>query len=230
MDDPVLVDELRPSKPPPVSVYDDMFESYFNRAAEPPEPSPKASSSSSSTPPPVFDKPVFDDDPDTVDPFDAIPLFGGGDGGEDFLGGLGSAEKSEERMEPKAVGFDDDLFPGHGGSARSPVREAADQEAVGFDDLIPGFGGSVKPAPPMEPEEAVFDDGVIPGVGGSTNHHNSARFICIDRVSAVLCTVSRMLTGHVLVSVWLCLSGLRIDYLYINCKPLDLDPLTKGVV
>ncbi|GJN05288.1 hypothetical protein PR202_ga22906 [Eleusine coracana subsp. coracana] len=176
MDDPVLVDEFRPSKPPPASVYDDMFESYFNSAAEPPEPSPKASSSSSSTPPPVFDKPVFDDDPDTVDPFDAIPLFGGGgDVGEDFLGGLGSAEKSEERMEPKALRFDDDLFPGHGGSARSRVREAADQEAVGFDDLIPGFGGSVKPAPPMEPEEVVFADGVIPGFGGSTNRHNSAR-------------------------------------------------------
>jgi hypothetical protein len=174
MDDPVLIDDLRPSKPPPASVYDDMFESYFNRAADPPE--PKASSSSS-TPPPVFDKPVFDDDPDAVDPFDAIPLFGAGVGGcddreEDFLGGLGSAEKSGERREPKAVGFDDELFPGLGGSARSaePVRDAVES-----DSLIPGLGGSTKPLPPVEPEEVVLDDGVIPGFGGSTNHHHSAR-------------------------------------------------------
>jgi hypothetical protein len=166
MDDPMLVDDLRPSKPPPASVYDDMFESYFNRAAEP---SPKASSSSS-TPPPVVDKPVFDDDPDAVDPFDGIPLFGAGGGGddreEDFLGGLGSAEKSEERRDPKAVGFDDKLFPGLGGSARSTEP----------DSLIPGLGGSAKPLPPVEPEEVVLDDGVIPGFRGSTNHHHSARF------------------------------------------------------
>ncbi|TVU20938.1 hypothetical protein EJB05_30544, partial [Eragrostis curvula] len=184
MDDTVLFDDLRPSKPPPASFYDDMFESYFDRAAVPPEPSPKASSSSS-TPPPVFDKPVFDDDPDAVNPFYAIPLFGGGSGGgggegeEDFVGGLGSEEKSEGRREPEAVGFDD-LFPGLGGRAKStePVRDATelDQEAVGFDDdSIAGFGGSTKPATPVLPEVVDSDDGVIPGLGGSTNHHDSAR-------------------------------------------------------
>ncbi|OEL34991.1 Auxilin-related protein 2 [Dichanthelium oligosanthes] len=180
MDDSVLFDDLGPSKPPPASVYEDMFDSYFNRAAEHPEPSPKASSSPS-TPPPVFDKPVFDDDPDAADPFDAIPLFGGGGGGEgeDSLGSVGRASKPERR-EPDAAGFDDDLIPGLGGSTRSteePVRKVEqDRQAVGFDDdWIPGFGGSMNPAPQMEAETVGFDDGVIPGFGGGTSHRDSAR-------------------------------------------------------
>lgn len=180
MDDSVLFNDLGPSKPPSASFYDDMFDSYFNRAAEAPEPSPKASSSPS-MPPPVFDKPVFDDDPDTADPFDAIPLFGGGGGGEgeDFLGRVGSAAKPERR-ESEAVGFDEDLLPGLGGSTNSteePVREVErDRQPVGFhDDLIPGFDGSMKPAPQMEPETVAFDDGVIPDFGGGTSHPYSAR-------------------------------------------------------
>lgn len=172
MDDPVLIDDLRPSKSPPASVYDDMFESYFNRATEPPEPSPKASSASS-TPPPVFDKPVFDDDLDAIDPYDAIPLFGGGGSGgggeEDFLGDPVGSEKSEGKREPESWGFDDDLLPGLGGSSRStePVRDAmkSDQEAVSFDDLIPEFGWNTKPEPPVKPEE------VIPAFVGSTSRH-----------------------------------------------------------
>uniref|UniRef100_K3XEA9 Uncharacterized protein n=1 Tax=Setaria italica TaxID=4555 RepID=K3XEA9_SETIT len=183
MDDSVLFDDLGPSKAPPASVYDDMFDSYFNRAAEPPEPSPKASSSPS-TPPPVFDKPVFDDDPDTVDPFEAIPLFGdgggGAGGGEDFLGSVGRAAEPERR-EPDALGLDDDLIPGLVGSAtkstEEPVRKVEqDSQAVGLDDdLVPGFGASMNPALQMEPETLGFDDGVIPGFGGGTSHQDSAR-------------------------------------------------------
>lgn len=181
MEDSVLFDDLSSSKPPSASFYDDMFDSYFNRAAEASEPSPKASSSPSTPTPPVFDKPVFDDDPDTVDPFDAIPLFGGGGGGEgeDFLGGAGSAAKPERR-ESDAVGFDEDLLPGLGGSTNSteePVREVEpNRQPVGFDDdLVPGFDGSMKPAPQMEPETVAFDDVVIPDFGGGTSHPHSAR-------------------------------------------------------
>lgn len=179
MDDAVHFSDLGPSKLPPASVYDDMFDSYFNRAAEPPEPSPKASSSPS-TPPPVFDKPVFDDDPDTADLFDAIPLFGGGGGGEGegFLGGFGSAAKLEKR-ESEAVVFDG-AFPGLDGSTKSkeePVREVdRDRQAMGSDDdLIPGFDGSMKPPPQMEPGTVGFDDGVIPGFSGGRSHHYLAR-------------------------------------------------------
>ncbi|CAO2173735.1 unnamed protein product, partial [Urochloa humidicola] len=181
MDDSVLFDDLGTSKPPPASVYEDMFDSYFNRAAEPPEPSPRASSSPSSTPPPVFDKPVFDDDPDAVDPFDGIPLFGGGGGGggEESLCSDGRAAKPERRV-LDAVGLDDDLIPGLGRSTRStkPVREVyQDHQAAEFgDDLVPGFGGGVKPAPQMEEAEAVgLDDYVIPGFGGGSSHPDSAR-------------------------------------------------------
>ncbi|XP_062198395.1 auxilin-related protein 1-like isoform X2 [Phragmites australis] len=204
MADPVLVDDLGLFRPPPASVYDDMFDSCFNRAAEAPEPSSAASSSSPSPRPPVFDKPIFDDDPDAadVDPFDAIPLFGGGVGGgggegeENFLGGLGSAAKPEGKREPEVAGFDDDLMPGLGGSARStePVREAeTDQEAPGFDDdSVPGFGGSTKPAPQAEPEVVGFDDGVIPGFGGSTNHDDSAREDPITREESESISSSKM--------------------------------------
>ncbi|CAO2192455.1 unnamed protein product [Urochloa humidicola] len=177
MDDSVLFDDLGTSKPPPASVYEDMFDSYFNRAAEPPEPSPRASSSPSSTPPPVFDKPVFDDDPDEVDPFDGIPLFGGGGGGggEDSLGGDGRAEKPERR-EADAVSLDDDLIPGLGGSTRSTeklVREVdQDHQEVEFgDDLVPGFGGGMEEAETV----GLDDDDAIPGFGGRSIHPDSAR-------------------------------------------------------
>ncbi|CAD6341942.1 unnamed protein product [Miscanthus lutarioriparius] len=195
MDDSVLFNDLGPSKPPSASFYDDMFDSYFNDADEAPEPSPKASSSPS-TPPPVFDKPVFDDDPDTADPFDAIPLFGGGGGGEgeDFLGGVGSAAKPERR-ESEAVGFDEDLLPGLGGSTNSteePVREVErDRQPVGFDDdLVPGFDRSMKPAPQMEP--VAFDDGVIPDIGGGTSHPYSAREEPIIRQESESISSSKM--------------------------------------
>jgi hypothetical protein len=181
MDDSVPFNDLGPSKPPSASFYDDMFESYFNRAAEAPEPAPKASSSPS-TPPPVFDKPVFDDDPYTADPFDAIPLFGGGGGGEeeDLHGGVRSAAKTE-RTELEVVGFDEDLFPGLAGSTNFPMEKPAreverDRQPVGFDDeLIPGFDGSMKPAPQMEPETVAFDDDVIPDCSGGTSYPSSAR-------------------------------------------------------
>lgn len=181
MDDSVPFNDLGPSKPPSASFYDDMFESYFNRAAEAPEPAPKASSSPS-TPPPVFDKPVFDDDPYTADPFDAIPLFGGGGGGEeeDLHGGVRSAAKPE-RTELEVVGFDEDLFPGLAGSTNFPMEEPAreverDRQPVGFDDeLIPGFDGSMKPAPQMEPETVAFDDDVIPDCSEGTSYPSSAR-------------------------------------------------------
>ncbi|KAL6884693.1 hypothetical protein ACP4OV_010629 [Aristida adscensionis] len=184
MDDPILVGG--PSRPPPASVYDDMFESYFNRPAEPPSPS-LAASSSPSTPPPVFDKPVFDDDPDAAeaDPFDPIPLFGGGvggvgGGGEDFLDGLGS-EAKPERGEPEAVTLDDDLVPGLGVSTQSTkaAREVEpDKEALGFDDdLFPVFGGSTTTAPHVDAESLGFEDDVIPGFGAETNHHDAARSV-----------------------------------------------------
>ncbi|RLM91509.1 hypothetical protein C2845_PM08G12960 [Panicum miliaceum] len=196
MDDAVLFDDLGPSKARPASVYDDMFDSYFNRTAEAPEPSPKASSSPS-TPPPVFDKPVFDDDPDKADPFDAIPLFGGGGGrgGEDFLGSVGRTAKPERR-DPDAVGLDEDFIPGLGGSTRStePVREV-DQDhdgAVFGDDLVPGLGGSMKTAPQMETETMGFDDGVIPGFGGGMNHHDLAREDPITRQESEPISSSKM--------------------------------------
>ncbi|CAL4963714.1 unnamed protein product [Urochloa decumbens] len=192
MDHTVLFDDLGPSKPPPASIYDDMFDSYFNRAAEPPEPSPRASSSPSSTPPPVFDKPVFDDDPDAADPFDAIPLFGGGGGGggEDFLGSVGRAAK------PDAVGLDDDLIPGLDGGTRSaePVREVdQDHEAAELgDDLVPGFGGGIKPAPQMEAEAVGLDDDVIPGFGRGSSHPDSTREEAILRQERESVSSSKM--------------------------------------
>ncbi|KAG8045416.1 hypothetical protein GUJ93_ZPchr0008g11420 [Zizania palustris] len=188
MDDFVLVDDFGPFKPAAASTsstsvsashYDDMFDSYFNRSAEPAEPSP--SSSAPSPPPPVFDKPVFDDDPDAADPFDAIPLFGDGGGGgegEDFLDSLGKSSKIYMR-EPEVVGFDDDLIAGLGSTkSKTPVGEVEQKpEAAGFvDDLISGFSGSAKPMKPVpqsEPREMGFEDDVIPGFGESTDHHDS---------------------------------------------------------
>ncbi|CAO2208140.1 unnamed protein product [Urochloa humidicola] len=198
MDDAILFDDLGPSKPPPASVYDDMFDSYFNRAAEHPEPSPRASSSPSSTPPPVFDKPVFDDDPDAADPFDAIPLFGGGGGGEgdDVLGSDGRAARPERRQ-PDAVSLDGDLMPGLGGSTRSaePVSEV-DQGIEGAadfgDDLVPGFGGSIKTAPQMDAETVGLEDDVIPGLGGDSGHPDSAREEAILRQESESISSSKM--------------------------------------
>ncbi|EEC70611.1 hypothetical protein OsI_01854 [Oryza sativa Indica Group] len=195
MDDFVLVDDFGPFKPPAASAsttsfsashYDDMFDSYFNRSAEPAEPSP--SSSAPSPPPPVFDKPVFDDaDADAADPFDAIPLFGDGGGGggegEDFLDSLGKGAKKPDVSEPEVVGFDDDLIPALGNTkSKTPVGEEVEQEAeaVGFvDDVIPEwFGGStsttpIKPTPQAGPKATGFEDDVIPGFGESTSHHDS---------------------------------------------------------
>uniref|UniRef100_I1NMZ5 Uncharacterized protein n=1 Tax=Oryza glaberrima TaxID=4538 RepID=I1NMZ5_ORYGL len=194
MDDFVLVDDFGPFKPPAASAsttsfsashYDDMFDSYFNRSAEPAEPSP--SSSAPSPPPPVFDKPVFDD-ADAADPFDAIPLFGDGGGGggegEDFLDSLGKGAKKPDVSEPEVVGFDDDLIPALGNTkSKTPVGEEEveqEAEAVGFvDDVIPEwFGGStsttpMKPTPQAEPKATGFEDDVIPGFGESTSHHDS---------------------------------------------------------
>uniref|UniRef100_A0A0D9Y8A4 J domain-containing protein n=1 Tax=Oryza glumipatula TaxID=40148 RepID=A0A0D9Y8A4_9ORYZ len=196
MDDFVLVDDFGPFKPPAASAsttsfsashYDDMFDSYFNRSAEPAEPSP--SSSAPSPPPPVFDKPVFDDaDADAADPFDAIPLFGdGGDGGEgeDFLDSLGKGAKKPDVSEPEVVGFDDDLIPALGNTkSKTPVGEEEveqEAEAVGFvDDVIPEwFGGSasttpMKPTPQAEPKATGFEDDVIPGEEPRTRPENES--------------------------------------------------------
>uniref|UniRef100_A0A0D3ENL5 J domain-containing protein n=1 Tax=Oryza barthii TaxID=65489 RepID=A0A0D3ENL5_9ORYZ len=163
-----------------------MFDSYFNRSAEPAEPSP--SSSAPSPPPPVFDKPVFDD-ADAADPFDAIPLFGDGGGGggegEDFLDSLGKGAKKPDVSEPEVVGFDDDLIPALGNTkSKTPVGEEEveqEAEAVGFvNDVIPEwFGGStsttpMKPTPQAEPKATGFEDDVIPGEEPRTRPENES--------------------------------------------------------